>query len=182
MILIKVFAEPLRAQRAQSTAGPAREQAAEGLFTAVVKRDEARFTLPVHARAEWRWRLPETAPNAREYRMDVSLLNEGREYTFGYYLWKRAGARPGSGSLSDLIKAGQESVFERSRPGLFGIVRDGGVSVKADGGGLVIEVRGRKNVERLFSGRPAEVTFKIEVPDGSPVSKIVAVNYVDRDD
>jgi mannose-6-phosphate isomerase-like protein (cupin superfamily) len=179
MILIKVFAQPLRAQSAQAAASGSSEQAAVGSFTAVVRRDEARFTLPLPARTEWKWRLPETPSNAREYRMDVTVVNGGREYTFGYYLWKRAGARPGSGSLTDLIKAGQESVFERSQRQLFGIVRDGGVSVKSEGSAVVIEVRGRKNIERLFSGRPAEVTFKVETLGGAPFSKTVTVNYQD---
>jgi hypothetical protein len=112
--------------------------------------------------------------------MDVSVVNGGREYTFGYYLWKRAGARPGSGSLSDLIEAGQKSVFERSQSRLFGAIKDGSISVKTEGGGLIIEVSGRQNVERLFSGRPAEVTFKVESPGGAPFSKTVAVNYQDQ--
>ena len=182
MILIKIFAEPLRAQSAQVATGGTSEQAAQGSFTAVVQRDRARFTLPITNRAEWNWRLPETPFNAREYRMDVSVNNGGREYTFGYYLWKRIGVRPGSGSLTDLIKAGQESVFERSQTSLFGIVRDGGVTVKPEGNAIVIEVRGRKNVERLFSGRPVQVTFKVETPGGTPFSKTVAVNYQDQKD
>lgn len=156
---------------------------AEGSYTAVITRDVARFTLPVPARAEWKWRLPETRPNAREYRMMVSVVNKGREYIFGYYLWKQAGATPASGSLSDIINAGEKSVFEGSpQSRLLKHLTDVDVSVKPEGGGVVIEVRGRKNVKRLFSGRPGAVTFNVDTPGGSQVSKTVAVNYQDRKD
>src|SRR5215217_1967374 len=70
--------------------------------TATVKRDEARFKLAVPHRPEWRWHMKETRERAREYMMAVRVSNEGREYSFGFYLWKFPRSSPGSGDLSSL--------------------------------------------------------------------------------
>ena len=148
-------------------------------FTALVTRNEAQFVLPVPARPEWRWRRPETKDNMQEYRLDVSVENEGRKYAFGFYLWKRAGAAAESGSLSDLIRAGQRSVFGRTAAGMNSVIRDAGIRTKLDKNMLVISIQGKKNVERLFSAHPREVTFEIKVPDETPVKKAVAVVYQD---
>ncbi len=86
-------------------------------YVALVTKNEARFILPVPIRSDWRWRLPATKDNAQEYRLDVSVENEGRKFAFGFYLWKRSGALPEAGSFSDLIKAGQTSVFGRTPAG-----------------------------------------------------------------
>jgi len=175
MILIKVFAVPIGAQ-AQIAQTPNQDAS----FAAIVQPSHAEFRLPLPARQEWKWRQPETPANAREYRMDVTVKNAGVEYTFGVYLWKRAGAKPDKGSLSDFLKEAQVSVFGRAPQSRgYSIIRDAGVEAKQEDGHLVITVKGRKNVERLFSSRPAEVTFKIEALGDSPASKAVPVSYQD---
>ena len=158
----------------------AQAQTTNGPFTAHVKADEAQFTLPVPQRPEWKWRRPESRDNAQEYRMDVSVKNGSVEYTFGFYLWKRAGAKTGQGNFSELLKAGQKSVFERAAGARgFSLIPDAGVKVSERGDTLLITVGGRKNVARLFSGKPSEVTFKITVPGDDPQSKTVPVKYED---
>jgi hypothetical protein len=171
---------PLIELGAQSFSSP-RRQADTSLkpFTATVKKHEARFVLPVPIRPEWKWRQPETKANAQEYRFDVSVENEGQKYAFGFYLWKRAGAAAESGSFSDLIRAGQKSVFGRTPQGMNSIIRDAGIRTRLDKDVLVISIQGQKNVERLFSGRPPEVTFEIKMPDETPTKKTVAVVYQD---
>lgn len=146
-------------------------------YAAIVKEGEARFTLPVPQRPEWRWRRNETKENAREYAFDVRVVNEGREYAFGLYLWRFPGATPGRGSFSSLIDAGQKSLFERVSNGHMVKVPDIPVKVKRDGERLVIIVSGRKNVARLFSGRPAEVKVTTLILDEPPVTQTVPVNY-----
>jgi hypothetical protein len=169
------------AARAQTTGstGFVKQAQPQASFSAVVKQKEARFSLPVPPHNRWKWRRPEADNNAQEYRMDATVHNEGREYTFGFYLWKRAGAAAQSGDLSDLIKAGQASVFERSEPRRFTIIRDAGLKLKVDGNTLWIEIHGSDNVKRLFSSRPSDVTFKINVPGDAPISQTVQVSYQD---
>ena len=111
--------------------------------------------------------------------MDVSVTNEGRQYNFGFYLWKFPGARPQSGDLAELIRTGQASVFERGAPNRNVVIRDAGIKLKLDGNRLTITIRGRDNVKRLFSSRPTEATFKITTPDTSPISQTIAIVYQD---
>jgi hypothetical protein len=148
-------------------------------FTALVTKNEARFVLPVPVRSEWKWRQPATIDNAQEYRFDVSVENEGRKFNFGFYLWKRAGATQESGSFSDLIRAGQQSVFGRPPEGMTPLIKDAGIKVKLDKNMLIIVIRGQKNVERLFSSRPAEVTFGIKLPDEAPTTQTAPIVYQD---
>ncbi len=49
--------------------------------------------------------------------------------------------------------------------------------VRHDGERVIITVKGRRNVARLFSGRPAEVTFEMEMPEAQPTSQSVPVAY-----
>src|SRR6185503_14068028 len=146
-------------------------------FTAVVGKSEASFSLPVQPRDRWRWNQPATRDNAREYRMDMTVKNDGKEYTFGFYLWKHPGASPGAGSLSDLISAGQKSLFERSESRLMTIVRGANVRVRSEGDRVVITVRGEKDLQRLFSSRPTEVIFKIKYPDEAEISQTIPIVY-----
>jgi hypothetical protein len=178
LLCISVVEQSSAHDASQDLTGRAQSSSAEELFTATVKSGEARFTLPVPGRSEWEWRKPETADRAQEYRMGVSVKNEGTGYTFGFYLWKRAGATPKTGSFSDLINAGQKSVFERKPSSRgFTIIQDAKVGMTPKGDRLIIEIDGRKNVQRLFSSRPAEVTFKITVPGEAPSTKVVPVRY-----
>jgi hypothetical protein len=108
-------------------------------YTAVVTTKEATFTIPVKQRDRWTWHRADTKDNQQEYRMDVTVKNEGNEYTFGLYLWKFHGAAPRSGDLSDLISASQKSLFERAPSRLMTIVKDAPVKVYVQrryGGGL----------------------------------------------
>lgn len=166
-----------RASSRDGQAAQAAQATQPAAYTATVKRDEARFTLTAPQRPEWRWRRSETRERAREYMMAVKVLNEGREYSFGFYLWKFPGSSSGRGDLSSLIAAGQKSLFERASNGHMLIIRDADVTVRNKDGRVVITVKGKKNVARLFSGRPAQVTFETELPDEPPTSQTVAVTY-----
>jgi hypothetical protein len=159
-----------------ATAGGVQTGDAAG-YKAVVRKDEARFTMPLPARDKWKWRMKESKERSREYAFDVKVVNEGQEYTFGFFLWKNPNSSQGSGGLSSLLAAGQKDLFANNSKGLNTIVRDAGVGVKDDHGRLVITVKGGRNVARLFSGRPAEVTFQTQMPGEPPTSQTVPVVY-----
>ncbi|MBV9927414.1 MAG: hypothetical protein JOZ96_20515 [Acidobacteria bacterium] len=146
-------------------------------YKAVVKKSEARFTMPVPARDKWKWRMKESRERAREYAFDVKVVNEGQTYTFGFFLWKNPNSSEGSGGLSSLLAAGQKNLFAHTSAGLNTIVRDVDVVVTSDHGRVVITVKGGRNVARLFSGRPAEVTFETQTPDEPLTSQTVPVVY-----
>ena len=146
-------------------------------FSAVVSKNEALFTMPVQNRTKWQWRLPTTEDNQQEYRMDVTVKNEGKQYTFGFYLWKRAGASSGAGSLNDLISTGQKSLFERTEAGRMSIVREADVSVKTKDDRIAISLKGNKDLQRLFSSAPKEAVFKIKYPNEPEIVQTIPIVY-----
>jgi hypothetical protein len=110
--------------------------------------------------------------------MDVTVKNEGKEYAFGFYLWKRSGGSAGSGSLNDLISRGQKSLFERSESRLMTRVSEAVVKVTARGNDRIeISLSNKKDLKRLFSSRPTEVVFRIKYPDHAEVSRTILIEY-----
>lgn len=109
--------------------------------------------------------------------MDVTVKNEGNEYTFGFYLWKRSGSAPGSGSLDTLISTGQKSLFERAESRLMTIIKGADVKVKTKGDVVVISLRGKKDLDRIFSSKPAEVVLKVKIPGDPDIAQTVPVVY-----
>jgi hypothetical protein len=146
-------------------------------YTAVVTSREATFTIPVQQRDRWTWRRPDTKDNQQEYRMDVTVKNEGNEYTFGFYLWKYHGAASASGDLSDLISAGQKSLFERAPSHLMTMVKGAEVKVALKGDLVLITLRDKQYIKRLFSSKPADVLFKVKIPGDPDISETVPVTY-----
>lgn len=146
-------------------------------FSAVVKKDEAIFSLPLPERDRWVWQRKQTKPNAQEYRMDVTIKNDDQEYTFGYYLWKREGSGQESGDFASLIAAGQKSLFERTEARRMTIVRDANVKVRVKDKSLMIQLRDKDEVKRIFSSRPVEAMFKIKLPDEPEIVQKVPILY-----
>ena len=146
-------------------------------FSATVTPSEAKFTLPAPTRKRFEWHLETTRPNEQEYRMHVMVENEGQHYTFGFYVWKSRVSKPGSGDLSDLLKAGQKSIFAPALRGMHLIARPPVITVTQKDRSIVITIRGKEEIARLFSGRPNEVVFEIRLPGDSLISKTVAVTY-----
>lgn len=109
--------------------------------------------------------------------MDVTVKNEGNEYTFGFYLWKYHGASSGSGSLSDLISVGQKSLFERAPSRMMTRVKDAQVKVGLKGNIVVITLRDKDYIKRLFSSKPADVVFKVKIPGDPDITETVPVTY-----
>jgi hypothetical protein len=109
--------------------------------------------------------------------MDVTVKNDGGEYTFGFYLWKYHNASSGSGSLSELISVGQKSLFERAPSHLMRIVRDAQVKVGLKGDTVVITLRDKDDIKRLFSSKPADVVCKVKIPGDPDISETVPVTY-----
>jgi hypothetical protein len=156
------------------------QPAGEEPFAAVIGADEAKFIIPVGRKDQWEWFLDTTRDNLREYTWQVSVKNGEETYEFGYSLFKRPGSQPQSGDLAALIKAGQESLWHVYKNGprrSGGIIRNAGVSVTPEGENVVIRVKGKENVERLFSSRPKDVTFEIRTEGKRAKTKKVKVTY-----
>jgi len=146
-------------------------------FSATVTPGEAKFILPAPTRKRFEWHLETTRPNEQEYRMHVMVENEGQQYTFGFYVWKNSRSEPGSGDLSDLLKAGQKSIFVRTPSSMHMIARTPVITVTQKDESIVVTIRRKEEIARLFSGHPTEVVFEIKLPGDPLISKTVAVTY-----
>ncbi|HEX8142760.1 MAG TPA: hypothetical protein VF553_09200 [Pyrinomonadaceae bacterium] len=166
-----------------ATGAPASLQASgDEPYAAIVSADEARFVIPVGRKDKWEWNLESTRQNLREYTWQVSVKNGDETYEFGYSLFKKPGSTPQSGDLSALIKAGQQSLWQVAKSGprrSGGVIYDAGVSVEAEGDNLVIMVKGKENVDRLFSSKPEKVTFQMRTEARRQKTKSVKVTYKD---
>ena len=113
--------------------------------------------------------------------MDVTVKNEGREYTFGFYLWKpsvaASRASTGSGSLNDLLSEGQKSLFERLESRRMSVIKGADVKVKTKGDAVVITLRDKDDLKHLFSTKPTEVIFKTKFPGAEETKQTVSVLY-----
>ncbi|SRR6266404_7971159 len=152
----------------------------EEQFSALVFPSEALFVIPITTRARWRWHADSVRDNAREYQMSVSVRNNGTAYDFGFYMWRHAGTKPHEGDIKALVSDGRSSLFEKKDPRHNVIVKNAGVKVEPHSDKLVVRVKGRENVERLFSSHPSEVTFNIVIPEEHDISKKVSVEYRDK--
>jgi hypothetical protein len=149
-------------------------------FAAVVAAEEAKFIIPVGKRGRWEWFLESTKENLREYTWQVAVKNGEDSYAFGYSLFKKPGSTQQSGDLAALIKAGQQSVWQVSASGQRRggrVIYDAGVSVEPDGENVIILIKGKENVDRLFSSRPEKVTFEMRTEAKRPERKTVNVTY-----
>ena len=81
--------------------------------TAEVSAYKATFIIPVEPRSIWRWHLASTPFNAFEY--DWSISQGVR--SFGFSVWKNGNAPPKEGDLSQLVEAGQGSIWEPTLEG-----------------------------------------------------------------
>ena len=152
----------------------------ESPFAAIVAAEEARFIIPVGKRERWEWFLESTKENLREYAWQVTVKNGEDSYAFGYSLFKKPGSTQQSGDLAALIKAGQQSVWQVSENGQRRsgrVIYDAGVSVEPDGENVIISIKGKANVDRLFSSRPENVTFEMRTEAKRPKTKTVKITY-----
>ena len=152
-----------------------KEVAVEDLkWVAVVSETEASFTFPPTNKEKFSWYKKETPTDNLEYTWSVILGDDKSGYEFGPVLFKPGGTRPRSGSLLDLIKACQHSLWHNSDEagdliGGYGNanVKDGKVRIKVNDGALI---------KKLFEAKPKTVEMTIYTP-GFNLSKHVSVTY-----
>ncbi len=159
------------------TAAGARPQTSlDAPFTAVVGADEATFVVPVGARAKWEWDQRGSGDDFGEYVWQVAAENGGERYTFGFYHFKSAKRPPQSGDLAALLRAGQQSLFQAAEGGLV-LVEGAVVSVEPAGEDVVIRLKGKETVDKVFSAHPAEVKFQLQTAGERPVIRSAKVTY-----
>jgi hypothetical protein len=134
-----------------------------------------RVVVPVEWSA-FRWNVPATPDDALEYEWQVAVTNGDRHYEFGFSLFKRAEARPRTGDLADLLRAGQATAWQLTDTG--GVALSGwDVSVAARDHAVEIVVRGADAVHALFGALPPRVIIRSLLAVGRRAEQRVPVDY-----
>ena len=146
-------------------------------FTAVVSDSEANFVFAVPERAEWDWRLPETRNAGLEYAWTVTVqASADRRYAFGFSLYNLPSSKPSHGDFGALLQAGGFGVAE-VHPGYNQVDRTLKLEAVASADRLVMAISDPQTFRRLFSERPEEVTFSVQLPGEGRTSRTVPIVY-----
>lgn len=152
------------------------------LDSAIVRRTEAVFVVPVDPRPEWRWHLTQTPADLREYRWEFQITSAGRLFQFGYSLFRRADRPTRSGSLAALIAAGQRSLWYEQPDSMWVVVSTRAIQAEARGEDrVVIRVQGEAAVTDVFQDRPAQIRLLVLVPGSAEQTYTVPLTYVASD-
>jgi hypothetical protein len=145
--------------------------------TAVVTPEKATFTIPVGRRSTWRWNLATTPQNNREYQFEVSQTGFR---SFGFSLFKLPANPPGEGNLSELIAAGQSSIWEPNPDGgghMAGAIR---ITPVRQDSALELVIVEEPILKDFLATRPPVVEVVTRTPDSEQQRYSVAVKYEDR--
>jgi hypothetical protein len=133
-----------------------------------------RIALPRSADSLWSWYRPTTPDHRMEFGW-MFVVPGNPEYSVGWMLFKRSGTRPMSGSLSDLLRAGQSSAFGGGqRAQLLRRIRP---RVSADADTLMIELRDSTAIAEIFRTKPDSVILTIILPDNPASLRKIRVHY-----
>jgi hypothetical protein len=132
----------------------------------VVTAGAAEFRIPLQRPANdvWTWNRAETADNASEYSWAVTAKSAATQYFFGFFLYKFPGSREAHGSIQDLLKAGQNSVFREEADGHGGLLTDAKVEVTVEDKAIVVRLTNPELVRLIFRDRPETVEIHSRTP------------------
>ena len=151
---------------------------------AEVTPSKATFTIPVERRSVWNWHLGSTPFNAFEY--DWGISPKGMR-SFGFSVWKKGDEPPKQGNLSQLIAAGQGSIWEPTPSGGGRLVGKIGVTAVRQDSALEMALSEQPFLKELLEKRPPTVEVVTRTLDTSKEQYSIveqrysiAVKYRDR--
>jgi hypothetical protein len=129
----------------------------------VVTPTAVHASIPVGS-GPFRWDLASTGDERLEYEWQIAVASGAHHYTFGFNLFKHAHARPRTGPLDALLRAGQATVWQVTDSG--GTALPGwDISIVARPPAIEIVVRGAKAVKTLFGTLPPTVSVHALTPE-----------------
>ena len=155
--------------------------------TAEVTSDKATFTIPVEKRSVWLWHLESTPFDAFEYSWEVSPKGISDISSFGLSVWKNGNQPPEQGNLSQLIRAGQGSIWAPTPAGGGRLIGSVTVTAIRQDSAMQITLVEQPLLKQLLEKRPPLVevvtrTLDMAKPHYSVAEQrySVAVRYPDR--
>jgi voltage-gated potassium channel Kch len=155
--------------------------------TAEVTSDKATFTIPVEKRSVWHWHVKSTPFDAFEYSWEVSPKGISEISSFGLSVWKNGNQSPEQGNLSQLIRAGQGSIWAPTPAGGGRLIGNVTVTATRQDSAVEITLVEQPVVKEFLQKRPPLVeivtrTLDMSKPHYSVAEQrySVAVSYPDR--
>ena len=150
-----------------------------GADSVVVRATSARLVVPFGRAVpeRWHWNATGTADNQLEYEWSVTVAGARGNYMLGFRLFKYPDARPDSGGIADLVRAGQVDVALEE--GGTGVARRTTLplGVRLEPTRLVFELRDSAAVAEVFGRRPARAEVTRRLGSRDLPSESVAIVY-----
>jgi hypothetical protein len=164
-----------RTRVSSSPAAPYITPADPKLAAARVTPSEAIVVIPVGSRSSWHWYNASTQANHREYQWEVATVGGA----FGFSLFKPAGKTPAEGQLSDLLNAGQASVWAGTDQKSGQMIQGAPIFVKAGKDNATVEITLFDGDERkrIFDSKPPTIEIVTRAPDANEQRYTIPVNY-----
>jgi hypothetical protein len=158
---------------------PLEARGADPDWTGTVSANAAEFSIPLAGptNTRWNWYLNATSEDALEYQWGIRVRASDSEYEFGFLLFKFPGSSAATGSLEDLLKAGQATVWKNGSDGSSSAILDARVSVSARDGALLVRITDPAVVHRIFGGHPATARAVSKTPGAAETTREVAILY-----
>jgi len=161
-----------------ATAAPGQSVAARDTLAFTISLRAVRLVLPVGHRDRWHWRLPETPDNRREYGWEV-VLGVADTRGFGFSLYKIPWLPADSGTLGELLRAGQRGVWEESAATHLGrLVREARIVLGPTESGVAVTITDPWTIDFLFGPRPLVGTLVLQNPGREYTSIPLRFAYV----
>ena len=135
-------------------------------ITALISNETAVFKVPIKNNPEYVWNEKNFPDDMLEYECEITV----NSYKFGFSLFKFPGAEEHKGTIEQLFKAGQMSVW-KIEEGNTGSVTKGIVRVSYKKPHIVISVLDPETYKMIFSEQPRK--YKVGVTGFKPESKDV---------
>ena len=139
-------------------------------LTLTISARSVRIVLPVGHRDSWQWRMPATPDNRQEYAWEIRI-DSAETRGFGFYLFKFPGLPSEAGSLQQLLRSGQRSVWEKASRHMERMVERGRIEMSPADSGVVVTVRDGWTADFLFGSRPTNGLMRLMNP-GRPNTMI----------
>jgi hypothetical protein len=161
-------------------------QVREKYCYAVVQDNKAAFVFPITGDEQWTWYNKETKDTALGYSWEVQLRGEQNSFNFGVYLFKFPGKQEETGSLEQLLKEAQWSVFDQKATPNGGttatILEDLRITSRLVDGGVVVGIIDKETFNRIFAINPKVAHFVMRTPSDVPFTCDATIEYQDQKD
>lgn len=146
---------------------------------ATVSANAAEFSIPLAkpTNVRWNWYLSATREDALEYQWGIRVRASDSEYEFGFFLFKFPGSSAATGSLEDLLNAGQATLWKTDSDGSSSAILDARVSVSERDGAVQVRITDPAVVDRIFGSRPATARAVSKTPGAAEATHEVKILY-----